>query len=280
MAEFVRAFPYPVLEDGNLSFPNGIYDQEFKRGKDNSSVVLTHTLQGAHFLEHLISQGKAVFACAVSIPVTGYRKLHVSREAKHEIFWEPPQLGEPPYFRSLILITKRIKHTLTKEDEVGPEWIDQKITLERGTKIAFGSFYRMSSCAEQLVAISEDSNLDKGSFLAQPCASDGFYFDVKVASDLYTFLKVPGESRSHCDSIATHIVSSCFSILQKEYSDDNEQDSWRAHSNLRALAQELDHRGLKTWFDEGFSPEKAATVMYPHKVPNVMSRSDSYDLED
>lgn len=269
MTEAVRAFLYPILEPGNLSFPDASYGQEFAKGVDRCSVTLTHRLEGCPFLERLIARRQAAYSCVVSIPITGYRRLFVSEGATQLIRWDEDSLGEPPFFRPQIIATSDIRCVLAQDDGVGPDWVGRPVAIGKGAKLGFGPYHRMASSIQTLLRINLDPDLAPGTFSVQPCTNDGFHFNVGVAADLHPFLRWGGEAPLQRRSILTHVVGSCLELLRKDYSgkDEEGEESWKSHSNLRALAIELANHGLPPWDADGFKPEMAATIMHPHKPP-------------
>lgn len=275
MSGHIRAYQYPILEERNLSFPGGSFEHVFTGGPGRCSATLTHKLQGCPFIERLITRREAVYSCAVSIPVTGYRRLHTSETETQQIEWSEDDLGEPPYFRPLVVAVKDIRRRLTEDDGVGPEWAGQEVRIERGAKLGFGHFYQMKSSMENLVTIHKDTDLPDGVFIVDdPCTTHGFHFKVRMAAGLYRFVQHPGDARLHRKSVLTHVVSSCFERLRRDYRDGDGEEGWRSHSNLRALADIFGALGLTMWDDPDFSPEEAATRMYPHKPPRQDADSD------
>lgn len=271
IADSVRVFLHPVLEEGNLSFPNGDYTPEIQIGTDGSSAVVRHIVRQAPFVERLVARKQAVCCCAISIPITGYRRLFWTDGFEQKIKLDEAQLGEPPILRPLILCRQAVRHTLSREDGVHQMWVNKEIHLEKGTKLAIGPAYRMMSSLQSLLSIENDNSLQPGQIHVSGCSEDGFYFKVRMASDLYGFIQKPeGEARYfHRCSILTHACSSCFALLAKDYEDNGEgEDGWRSYANLRALAAEMENKGLNIWNTEDFSPEKAATAMWPHRIPS------------
>lgn len=270
----VRAFPYPVLEEGNLAFPDGEYTPDFEQGDDGYSAHVRHTVDGAPLIKRLVQDKQAVCGCTVSIPATGYRHLHVAEEGvfKQQIKWDRDQVGEPPFVRPLIVCCEAVRHTLSQRDGVHEAWIGREIELEKGTKIALGPTLRTKSSMQSLLSVKRDDSLEKGQMRVAPCTDEGFYFTVKVASDLYDFIQNPGGGgRSlHRRSILVHAASSCFALLAKDYTKDGEdEDGWRSYPNLRALAADMESKGLSTWEEiDDFCPELAATSMHPHRIPS------------
>ena len=275
MAESVKVFPYPVLMEGNLSFPEGEYEHEFTSGSNQRSVKIEHKLKDCALLERLIAEKKAVYACIVSIPITSYRKLHYSQEPIQEISWTESVLGEPPFIRPLVVSTKKIKCKFTKHDGVNRIWVGKSCQIEKGAKLALGSMYRLASSLQHLISVRLEPSLRKGSFCVDANSNEGFFFDVGVAEDLFHFLKNSGDNKLHRKSIFTHIVSCCFSILNNEFAtDSDEADGWESYSNLQALAEELKTRNQRLWGEDGFRPEEAAMAMYPHLIPETKEESE------
>ncbi len=270
----VRAFPYPVLEEGNLAFPDGEYTPDFEQGDDGYSAYVHHIVRGAPLIERLVQDKRAVCGCTVSIPTTGYRRLHVTEEGvfQQQIKWDRDQVSEPPFVRPLIVCRKAVRHTLSQGDGVHEAWIGREIELEKGMKIALGPTSRTKSSMQSLLSVERDDSLEKGQMRVETCTDEGFYFKVKMVSDLYDFIQKPGEGGRSLQrrSILVHAVSSCFALLAKDYTKDgeDEDDGWRSYPNLRALDSEMEGKGLSAWYEDDFCPEQAATSMYPHEIPS------------
>lgn len=116
----VKALPYPAIEDGNFSFPNGVYEIKPKAsGNSETKATLCHELKGASFVEKLIQNGEAKFACLVSVPKTGFRKLCIANSNEQEIIWDLNVVGEPPILGPVIVyVGDGMRHKLTKQDGV------------------------------------------------------------------------------------------------------------------------------------------------------------------
>ena len=275
-SDIVRAFPFPVLEEGNLSFPEGEYAPDIKRNdKDDYSIRIYHKVTMAPLVERLIKDGRAACCCTVSIPITGYRKLFSSGDNfEQEVIWDPDWVGEPPVLCPLIVCNETTNVTLGKEDGVHDLWVGLDVSFRKGAKIAIGPTLRPVSSMQSLLSIDRDESLGSGQLHIQPCPENGFYFSVKVASDLYIFLQNPGggDHIKHRRSILIHAVSSCFALLNKEYkseNDENGDEGWQSYSNLRALAVEMESKEMTRWSDESFHPEVAATTLFPYLIPGL-----------
>ena len=268
-SNMVRAFPFPVLEDGNLSFPEGEYAPEITIDENDCAAEIHHKIMAAPLIEHLINNKKAACCCTVSIPKTGYRELFQGDSFSQNITWGRDWVGEPPTLRPLIVCTGKIVHKLQEEDGVHDMWVGETIYFQKGAKIAVGSDFRPTSSIQSLLKIENDDSLKPGQMQINPTTDNGFYFIVKVASDLYKFLRSPGGSdhNKHSRSILIHAVSSCFSILANEYSNANSEEGWQSYSNLRALAGDMENKQIVVWYEDDFKPEKAATALYPHLIP-------------
>ena len=271
----VRSLPYPALEDGNFSFPDGSY-QVFSQpfGNLGTEIVLRHQLTGAPFIENLISRGEAKFACSVSVPKTGYRKLHLADTSEQNITWNLDIVGEPPMLRPLILyVGDDLEYDLTSEDGVAQVWENRKIEVPKGARLARGRYLRQVATIGSLLSARIKDEMKNGSFVVTVNTNKGFYFCIEAAPDIFHFLQNPQDNLAWRDSILTHAVSQCFNILKAEYGapkeDDDSENHWNQHSNLRALADWLTAKSMLHWSDDDFNPVKTATELYSICVPTL-----------
>lgn len=262
----IRSHDHPMLESGNLSFPEGRYLLDFRPGEDRSSYVVTHRIEGAPLIDRLLECGQAQYACIVSSPISSYRRTHVSSDARHRVGWDGDDLGEPPLFTPMILCSEPRTITLdAKRDGVHRIWDNQRIDLEKGSRLALGSVIQLESSILQLLSLHEDEHLQEGQFFVD-INEEPFRFRVRLSSRLHKFLRFPKDPvRNH---IMTHIVTACLARLQRDYTSDDGESGWQSFRNLRAFADYLDHKGIEHWSDPDFRPEKVATALYPHVLPN------------
>ena len=268
----VRIFPYPILEEGNLSFPEGKYEVVME--PDGDSLRVKHVVEGAPFIERLVSEKKAICACTVSVPKASYRRIYKGAGFHQIVKLDQEWLAEPPILRPIVVCCEPVEHKLSKADGVNDVWIGQRVSLGKGAKIALGSAFRPTSSMQALLSVEKDDELESGQIAVEICSEDGFYFRTKVAADLYNFIQKPGSETFalHRQSMLIHAVSCCFALLAKDYGNDGEgEDGWRSHTNLKALAADMESKGLDMWNTEEFIPERVATEMWPHPVPE---RSD------
>ena len=271
-ANAVRSHEHPMLESGNLSFPNGRYWLDFVPDEDRSSYRITHRVEGAAFISRLLDEGKARYTCVVSSPVSAYRQTHVSERAEHEVRWEIDELGEPPLFTPAIVCWEphEVRFS-TKRDGVHPIWDRQTVALHKGSRLALGGVIQLQSSILQLLSIHTDDRLDDGQ-LDVEIESEPFRFRANVGANLYQCLRHQGGEIRR--SIMTHIVTACLARLQYDYAEDNGESGWQSHRNLRALGDFLAANGHGHWTDDGFRPEKVATAIYP-LVPPDGDRADA-----
>ena len=268
----VKTLPYPAIEDGNFSFPNGVYKITPKlSGSSATKVTLQHELKGAPFIENLIQNGKAQFACLMSVPKTGFRKLHRTDSSEQEINWDMDIVGEPPILGPVVVyVGDGTSHKLTEKDGVAEIWQNQKIDIPKGARLAKGSYLRTSNTMQQLLRVQCDDDMEKGGFTVTQNSNDGFYFSLQAAPDIFQFLQnSQGESQLRW-SILVHAVSQILNILKTEYSASDEGDEnghWEQYRNLTSLSDLLADRGLGHWSDDDFDAVRAATKLYPIEVP-------------
>lgn len=270
----VRSHHHPMLESGNLSFPRGRYFLDFCPGEDRSSYFITHRIEGAPLIGRLLETGQAQYACIVSSPISSYRWTHISGNARHVVDWNRDDLGEPPLFTPMILCSSSQTITLdANRDGVHRIWDNQRVNLEKGSRLALGSVIQLESSILQLLSLHEDKNLQDGQFVVD-IDEEPFRFRVKLSSRLHKFLRFPKDPiRNH---IMTHIVSACLARLQKDYTADDGETGWKSFRNLRAFADYLGHEGHEHWSDPDFRPERVATALYPH----VLSDEGSVGVEE
>ena len=141
VSHLVRALPYPSIEAGNFSFPEGEYDVRFDTS-DGVSVELTHQIRNASFLQDLITRGKAKFGCLVSVPLTSYRKLNLSDSSKQIVKWELSVVGEPPMLCPVVVCLEEIKHTFGQDDGVAEIWQHTEVVIPKGARLARGEIQK------------------------------------------------------------------------------------------------------------------------------------------
>ena len=268
LSNAIRAHNHPVLEPGNLSYPDGRYTVDFIPGSDRSSFTLKHQIEGAPLIVRLLEQKRAQYVCIVSSPISAYRKTHVSDEATHDIQWDMEALGEPPLFTPMILCTAARKLNLSQDqDGVHSLWKGAHIRLQRGSRLALGHVIQLRSSIFHLLSFRKKDDLQEGTFFVD-VETEPFRFHVNLSPDLHKYLKLSGADPTR-HNIITHIVTACFARLQQDFRDDYDD------RNLLALAEFLESRSLPHWNTEDFRPEKVATGLYAHVLP----RKDAGDEE-
>ena len=263
----VRAHAFPALESGNMSFPEGRYVIGFEPGADSSSFTLRHRIEGAKLISDVIAQGLAQFVCTVASPVSSYRVSHVSKSSTQVIGWESSDLGEPPMFTPMVVVATPFTRTLNRDrDGVHDLWHGRTVSFTPGMRLALSDVVLMRASVLNMLIFERDPTLSTGQFRVEAEEREGFRFRVHLAPDLHRFLKYDSEGprRGH---ILTHIVSACFGVLKADFSEDEEEEGgWRSYRGLQAMTDMLKQHGLPHWSGDDFSPELAATTLYPHGV--------------
>ena len=262
-----RVFAWPVLEAGNGSFPTGEYSIEITQGEPGRSFRLTHTVTSASLIENWIDEGKVLFVCTVASPNAAYRKVHSATQQTQEIAWEPDDLGEPPKFTPMIVSSGEIEHTISAEsDGTVPQWDGRTIRLQKGSRVAVCPTFDLRPGLIGLFDFRLDESFDSGLFRVEPSTEEGFRFKVHLSRNLFDHLRYRRQE-SVGANIMTHIVSSAFSHLRSDYTDDDgASEGWQSFSSLRSLADLLNSEGLGHWSDDNFDPEFVATSLYPHRL--------------
>ena len=263
----VRAHAFPALESGNTSFPEGRYVVGFEPGADASSFSVRHRIEGAELINCAIADGLAQFVCTVASPISSYRVSHVSKSSTQVIGWESSDLGEPPMFTPMVVVAAPFTRTLDRErDGVHELWHGRTVSFERGMRLALSDVVLMRSSVLNMLIFERDPTLSDGEFRVEAEEREGFRFRAHLARDLHQFLKYDSEDprRGH---IVTHIVSACFGVLKVDFAEDKEEEGgWRSYRGLQAMAEMLKEHGLPHWSEDDFSPELAATRLYPHRM--------------
>ena len=277
----IHAFPWPILEEGNKSFPNGHYEPKWERSDGECSIKIMHNLSGVPFLQNLIDKGKALFGCLVSIPKTSYRRLELADYSSNKqlVEWNEDVVGEPPMLRLLLLAMEDISHTLTSHDGVAEIWEGQSVTIPKGARLIKAPYFRRgSSSIRSMLRPQRKSELPAGCFMVKESTEEGFFFKIFSSDNLYNFLTSPITDRKLYDSICIHIVSRCFEILTNAdeygYNEDNENKNWEQYSNLNALTDLLRREEIPHWSDDEFKADKAATMLYPLPIPVIEDEED------
>ena len=277
----VHALPYPALEAGNLSFPEGQYEADANISKDGRSVEIEHKISGAAFIENLIDEGLVKFACQLSVPKAGVRRLLITGR-KGEIELDESIMGEPPKLRPVVLyhneaiknIDEANEYQLTKSCGVAEIWQGRKVSLLNGTRLARGNFLNITPSEYHFIRVKVSDDYEPGTFTVKPNTEEGFYFTVHAASDVAKFIQNPGKDKALRHSILTGVVGQCFSILKQD-SDGNDEYTIEAFPNLLILSDKIKARFGYDWTDkDNFDPVRAATIMYPIEVPKILPDED------
>ncbi len=265
-----RAFPWPVLEAGNNSFPSGIYTVTCSDNEVGKSFDLRHGLRGAALIDQWLEQGRLDFVCTVAAPRSMYRMLHKSDAPEQLIAWQQQDLGEYPMFTPMIVARESIQHTVNAvSDGLNRVWDGRELLVPKGGRIAVGYTFKFKSGISGILDFNLEEGLAPGQFRVQPSNEDGFKLKVYLALDLYQHLRYRRDEIAG-KNIMVHVVSAALSVLQRDYSKDDEEEGegWRSYRNLLGLADLLDQKGIPHWSDDDFQAELAATGLYPHTIPS------------
>lgn len=273
----IGSHDYPMLESGNLAFPNGKYAIDFQPAENGPGFNITHYVEGAPLIPRLVKEGVATYACIVSSPLSSYRKIHQSSEVCHPVSWNFDDIAEPPLFTPLVVCVRPLELSLNAtRDGVHEIWHGQKINLDTGSRIAVGNVVQLSTSVVQLLSLRSDENLRPGQFVAD-MKSEPFGFRVDLHPDLHRFLRHSTDSTAR-NNVMVHIVTACLSILQRECSKDDGDSGWKSSRNLQALSEYIKSKDLPDWTDDEFKPEKVATAIYPLSLPAGVSSDEMEDV--
>ena len=262
-----RAFPWPTLEAGNMSFPNGNYTIVCEDKEPGQSFTLRHQVAGAPLLERWLDENKVAYICSVAAPRSMYRKLHKSDAPEQLIAWRQQDLGEPPMFTPMIVACEAIQHKAAAEtDGLNHIWNGIELAIPKGGRIAIGSTFGFKSGMDGMLDFKENKSLSDGTFKVTANTDGDFKFNVELAPDLHQYLR-HRRNDPIGRNIMVHIVSRALGILQEDYSEDDGEEGWQSYQSLISLTQQLEEKGVPHWSAETFHPEYAATTLYPHILP-------------
>ncbi|MCY4260399.1 MAG: hypothetical protein OXC91_09075 [Rhodobacteraceae bacterium] len=266
-ANSVGSHGHPILETGNLAFPEGRYFVSLEQDPRSMVLQVSHRLKDAPLLDRLIHERKAQFACIVSAPISAYRKIHLSSVSRQEVDCDISNLGEPPLLTPAILCVCDTDIVLDSgRDGLHPIWDGRRVELKVGSRIAVGNVIQFVASITHLLSLHSDENMHCGGFAIE-IESEPFGFRANLHPDLHVFLRYrTGPLRDH---LMIHIVTACLARLQQDYSEhygDGEAEKGFCRQ-LEALGDLLESKGLPHWSDEAFRPERVATALYPINVP-------------
>ena len=262
----IGSHEHPMLESGNLSFPQGKYFVDFEPSETGSAYRLTHYVEGTPLVSRLIAERKAKFACIVSSPLSSYRKIHLSFDSQHTVDWDADDIGEPPLFTPLVLCVRPNEIVLdSSRDGVHQIWDGQKVNLEAGSRIVVGNVVQLASSIVHLLTLHADDSLKEGQFVVE-IETEPFRFRVNLHPELHRFLRYRASVVR--DHVMVHIVTACLARLQQDFAEDDGDSGWASHRNLKALSEFIEAEGLPHWTDEAFRPERVATTLYPLTIPS------------
>ena len=263
-----KAHPFPVLSSDCLGYQDSVsYSARiFRRGK-GGNISVEHHLSDDNLIASLVKNGGAKFACAVSVPSTMFRAVFTNDDAGIQTTQSfdcgEGNLSDEAKFRPIVICTGGMQSaTVCESYRLDEFYAGQTIQFPDGAIIADGGWKRFGGLGGSILVIRKaDENLESGKFWVEDSTENGFQFIVKVAADIYDALQKPGENKNHCISVLTHALSSGLALVAKRY-----RDNWREFQNLQMVHRDLEEKNEKTWEDEDFSPERAATTIYPHRL--------------
>ena len=263
-ANSIGVHGHPLLEDGNKSFPHGTYRTEIEGRQDEQSMELTHYIAGAPLIERLLKDGVASYACIVSSPKSFYRVAHPSDVLSHTVRWDRAKLGEPPLFTPLVYCRQSRAITVDADrDGVHEVWDGITVHLREGSRLAVGHVFDLRSSFTRMLRIR--LNEDLGNRIRVEYANESSCFVAEVGPDLHVFLRTASpKSPTRCN-VMTTIVTACFGYLREHYLEEEKIEEERT---LVALAAHVRAKYGKSWSDDGFASEEAATALFPHKLSN------------
>ena len=271
---------YPILEKGNQSFSDGKYVMDFIETNDNRPLTIKHSINNAKLIKDMLDNGEAMYVCVISSPKSSYRQLAKTYESEQKLEWDPSDLGEPPLFSPMVVsaVSKKIKLNYKKHG-VAKEWHGERVTIKKGARLVIGPVIRLDSSLDNIMSFEQDQSLGDGQFKVIADTNNDFNFIVRLARDLHRFMRPTKIRGAHQQHVMTNIMTACLSLLQRKYSEDEQDEGWRSYRNLRSLETSLKEQGIKClWYEDEFQPEYAATILKPYKLPDPSEEDEQSEI--
>ena len=262
-----RVFPFPVLSEASICYLDRVsYQVDVGRNKQGGDIIVEHRLSGDNLVASLVNDGRAKFACVVSMPLTMFRKVYPldgggELVAIQRIPCDEGELSGTPMLRPVVVCAKSIPPVLAVDSHgLDPFYAGEHIRFLDGAIIADAGWQDFRGHGD-ILRIRRDDKLELGTFKVTISETDGFYFVVNAAPGLFEFLQNPNGRGDYCMSIMTNAFSIGLSQLR---STQVLRENWQNYQSLQVLYRDIEERGLKTWDDDEFSPELVATTIHPH----------------
>jgi len=283
VGNYVRSFPYPVMEEGNLSFPLGSYevelvDRTLSESAGAKIISVMHHVKNARLIQSMLQSGKFAYGCAVASPLTGYRKFFQSKHPQHEITWDSGHvLGNVQFSPAIFCKEPVCNHVLSPDCDVSDLWIGKSVNFAIGAKVAISAPYTLSSSVQHMLRFRKNENVSPGQMQAGICEDGDFRFDVDVSQDVFKTILNPQDGEGPLRrAIVINAMSACLALLAKDYGNDSgDSPSWKNIPNLVSLSDEIHSAGLPLWDADDFCPEKTATALYPYILQGGSDDSDT-----
>lgn len=270
----LKSSPFPVISPESMDYTDAEYAVKVIRLRNENKVEVRHVLRGENLVAQMLRDGRAAFACIVSLPSTMYRKIFVAPadalEYSQTVDYSKSGHGakgfslESPMFRPVIVAQKETALSANRAHGLNALWSDADIRIPGGGIIAYSEWERFNGAMGGLLVVRFKEGLKDGAIMVEPDIGGGFRFIVNVGGkNLFRLLESPhsAEAQYQRSSVLTHALSSGFAILKEMYG--NNED-WREYTNLRMLSQKLKDDSLRDWTEDGFSPDYAASCLNPH----------------
>ena len=261
-----KAYPFPILSPSDMYYKDSIEYKAKIRLTGRDSILLEHSLSGDSFVSEQLKEGRANFACVVTLTDTLYRHVFAARDCRQKEFTQEIDFSEcnsngrySPWFKPIIVSFEDIRGTVDDSYGMHEIWLDRTIEMPEGSILAFTHWYRIGGTMDSILVFEPSPDLQYGELQVTPDTSDGFRFRVQVEKGFLDTLRRRSSKDPRIRNISVYALSAGFRILREEFKD----TGWKEHKNLEILASQLDKRNMLLWDDEDFSPEKAATMMYP-----------------
>lgn len=272
-----KLFHHPIITPERSDYMEGISYEAKVVGKidlEKKQATIQHELKGDCVIAAMIREGKAKFACTISIPMTMYRTLEIHdkeinsdpENARQIVSWVQENHHEDIFIMPRVICVKDSGAVEFNSSGFNHLFKEDKISFSKNLILALGEGIHSEPLqVESLIVPEPDENLAPGQIKVLE-GDDGIF---KLRMDQRTYDTIKAEKNSNAYNIARHALTVVFSIIHEKYKESNDDP---LQGDYADLAKALESKRIplwNTWGDIGeseFTAEMAATKFEPYKM--------------
>ena len=277
--------------DGDQPLARCCYTARGEVSRDGLLVHVTHNVKNSEFVKAQISQGRAMFVCAVRTHGTGHKQIFLSRNECQNIQLDVDVVGEHPILtvHAMIVVMQDFTHIFSEKDDVAESWIGMCIHFSKGVRLASASVELPLPIApsvinpqsiDELLKYRVEPNLQAGGFYVEIRSDDGGRIEAHMSADLYDFMSGESTNGELQRSVIAHILTSSLWTLRECIRNDDGSDFVRMHSRIVDFLSELVGESFLNQVESArFQADKIATSLVPLMFGKARKRQQTQFLE-